>query len=357
VPPTPSTETAGQRWGAGIAQVVCDEAALHLGRQQLSVLQIGDRLLVLPVVPVGTAQPVDPSLAAQLGIVEETVGLPEAVLVPEPGNTTAAINVHETEAQSRLRSVASASELTPQPDGGPAVDGELALPVGSSSVVSAALASRAGPPITLRHVTCRTAGSEGRPGAALLDATFEVRKGDFVVLVGATKPSSVLLFNVLTARAAPDVGLVVHFGRKADPLPIFGVEAAELPHVSVREFVAQRFHEPNREAADTATQLLLSRFHLLHLADMGLRQLSEAERRSVSAASAFASRQPLRCFVEPLVGAPPDVADAFIAGLASSIASGEAVLMLSDDPRLIRAASRVVGVVDGRLLEATVRYR
>jgi putative ABC transport system ATP-binding protein len=230
--------------------------------------------------------------------------------------------------------------------------------------------------IELSDVTVRLAysksGSRGEPlleDHTVLRVSLQIGAGETVAIVGARKRAARMLMSLIVGLEEPATGLVFHQGvpiglpsldgerwKLALPgvLPRRMVDGAEL---SVLDYVSQPMQ------LFGITQSTSHKWALTGLDDMGARVLADQpfdsllgpDRRLVALTRALVGPWPMRFLFDPLYGFTDETAAEarrVIQKYAQSVAT---LVLLTDDPELLRLADRVLGVSDGQVYEAVRR--
>ncbi|HEY7529152.1 MAG TPA: ABC transporter ATP-binding protein [Gemmatimonadota bacterium] len=226
--------------------------------------------------------------------------------------------------------------------------------------------SPAGPLVQAERLSRRFA-REGVPFAALHEVTFEVRRGEFGVLVGRSGSGKTTLLNLLGGLDRPTAGRVVVDGLELGRLPDRTLSRFRNEKVG---FVFQAFHLRNAETAleNVLTPFLFARGRqrdvrargLRALAAVGLSELAQQRGSTLSAGQrqrVAIARAIVRDPVLLLADEPTGNLDAETgAGVIDLLARlnrerGTTVLVATHDADLTAAATLVLALRDGRLVE------
>lgn len=196
---------------------------------------------------------------------------------------------------------------------------------------------------------------------ALDDATFEVRSGEFVVIVGPSGAGKSTLLNLVGCMDAPTSGSLKLLGRSVEQLSEaertclrrdqigfvfqhFGL----IPTLTVVENIALPALFARRSAAERAAELL-DKVGLAHRRDHRPHELSGGEMQRVAIARALMNRPALLLADEP-TGNLDRVTGESIIGLFDQLnCEGLTLLVVTHNQSLAKAAHRRIELVDGRL--------
>jgi putative ABC transport system ATP-binding protein len=220
------------------------------------------------------------------------------------------------------------------------------------------------------HMLYELRGVERRYGDvhAVAGIDLDVAPGEFVVVAGPSGSGKTTLLQLLGALDRPTAGEVRFEGR-----PLQGMGDGELAHLR-REtlgFVFQQFNliptltaqqnvevalaPMGRRAAERRERAreLLARVGLEHRLGNLPSQLSGGEQQRVAIARALANRPRVVLADEP-TGNLDTATGEQIVGLLRALTGEEglSVVLITHDASIARAASRVVHMRDGRILEA-----
>jgi NitT/TauT family transport system ATP-binding protein len=140
-------------------------------------------------------------------------------------------------------------------------------------------------------------GPRGNHVLALSDISFEVRRGEFVCLVGASGCGKTTLLNLVAGLDKPAAGKLEVHGRKA----LLFQEAALFPWLTASgnvELALRLSGVPRSERKDEARRLL-SLVRLQGFADKRPHELSGGMRQRVALARAFAQKADILLMDEP----------------------------------------------------------
>lgn len=192
--------------------------------------------------------------------------------------------------------------------------------------------------------------------AVLHDVSLVVEVGEVVALTGASGSGKTTLCHLAAGIEAPDSGRVLVDGRAADQVASWSVVALVpqqhglLAGLSVTDNIAlPALHAGVDPAAAVAD--LCRALDLEHLARREVTETSLGEQQRVALARALVLRPRLAVLDEPTGHQDDDHVDAVLATLRTAAASGTAIVVASHDQRVWRAADRVVGLHEGRVVE------
>ncbi|SES36731.1 ABC transporter ATP-binding protein [Lentzea albida] len=211
------------------------------------------------------------------------------------------------------------------------------------------------------------------PVPLLHDATFEVRRGELVVVVGPSGSGKTTLLRALAGLHEQYTGLVEVGGTALAPLPRRSREhlravqylpqdpfAALNPAHRATSAVARAARVLLGLSRDRATSAALELLAAVRLdAATGHRrprQLSGGQRQRVVLARALVAEPRLLLADEPTSALDDRTAEAVLGVLADHRARGLAVLAATHDPRLVRCADRVLRWRHDALSDETTRH-
>jgi putative ABC transport system ATP-binding protein len=210
----------------------------------------------------------------------------------------------------------------------------------------------------------KTFESEGGPTRALRGIDLELRRSEFVAVMGPSGSGKSTLLNLVAGVDTPSAGEIVLAGRK-----LAGLDEDERARIRRRHigFVFQFFNllegmtalenvvlagviagSPRRSADATARDLL----HLLGLterADEYPATLSGGQRQRLAIARALVNEPTLLLADEPTGALDSAGALEMLELFRRLHASGQSILLVTHDHRVAEAAARVVHMHDGRI--------
>jgi putative ABC transport system ATP-binding protein len=196
---------------------------------------------------------------------------------------------------------------------------------------------------------------------ALDDATFEVRRGDFVAIVGPSGAGKTTLLNLVGCMDAPTAGTLRFLGKPVQDLTErertrlrreqigfvfqhFGL----LPTLTVAENVALPAFFARRRVTQRLDQLL-ARVGLEHRRDHRPHELSGGEMQRVAIARALINEPKLLLADEPTGNLDSATGETIIALFQALHADGLTIVVVTHNPTLAVAARRQLALRDGRL--------
>ena len=208
---------------------------------------------------------------------------------------------------------------------------------------------------------------------AIEDISFSVAVGERRAVLGANGAGKTTLFYAITGDFPPTAGRVRFFGEDVTDLPPYerirrGLRRTYQSSLLFRNlsvwdnlflatrgvgrgrfsFVRPRAGHPSR----TATQDLLERTRLAHLAERLVSELSHGQLRQLEIGMALAGAPRLILFDEPAAGLSPAERRELVALLAS-LPSHMSYLLIEHDLEIaMRAATRVTVMHNGRVLKS-----
>jgi cell division transport system ATP-binding protein len=228
----------------------------------------------------------------------------------------------------------------------------------------------AGPPvIEFRGVSKRYDGGD----VGLDGATFQVRRGEFMFLVGATGSGKSTLMKLLLKEIEPNEGTIKVAGHH-----IAEITRRKMPYY--RRNIGMVFQDfkllPNRTVHDNVAYALQVTGHsrkeirekvpdILRLTGLSLKlhhypdQLSGGEQQRVSVARAFVNHPPLLLCDEPTGNLDPETSIGIMQLLYRINRTGTTVMVATHDSAMVdRMRRRVIELRKGRIVrdEATGLY-
>jgi predicted ABC-type transport system involved in lysophospholipase L1 biosynthesis ATPase subunit len=213
--------------------------------------------------------------------------------------------------------------------------------------------------------------SVGGTPSKQLYVDMQIAAGEYVSIVGAQKWSSRLLFSLIAGLESPREGIVLHRGV---PVETAGVDKDRFdralpgvlsPKMAVgqdmcaEDFVAFALltYDVSPSRARLHARAALDEVGIRSLAGQPMSALSPLDRRCAGIARALVGPWPTRYLFDPLHGFDDERAELLRNCIALRTGRGDAMVILTDDPDLLRGANRVIGVSEGRLYEAVRRLR
>jgi branched-chain amino acid transport system ATP-binding protein len=208
---------------------------------------------------------------------------------------------------------------------------------------------------------------------AVDDVSFSVAAGEKAAILGSNGAGKTTLFNAITGDFPPTAGRIHFFGEDITELP---------PHERIRKglrrtyqssllfrdltvrdnlFLAVRGVANGRfsfwrsgpaHPATVATNDLLDRARLSHIADTRVADLAHGQQRQLEIGMALAGAPRLILFDEPAAGLSPAERRELVALLASLPAHMSYLLIEHDLEIAMRAATRVTVMHNGRVLKS-----
>jgi branched-chain amino acid transport system ATP-binding protein len=224
-----------------------------------------------------------------------------------------------------------------------------------------------GDALTLEHLT-RTFGAL----AAIEDVSFSVAAGERRAVLGANGAGKTTLFNAVTGDFPPSAGRVLFFGEDVTALPPYerirrGMRRTYQSSLLFRElsvrdnlFLAARGITPGRfslwrprasQPSRVATNDLLERVRLSHIADQPVSSLSHGQQRQLEIGMALAGAPRLILFDEPAAGLSPAERRELVLLLNAFPEHMGFVLIEHDLEIALRVVERVTVMHDGRVLK------
>ena len=207
---------------------------------------------------------------------------------------------------------------------------------------------------------------------AIEDVSLSVAVGERRAVLGANGAGNTTLFNAITGDFPPTAGRVFFFGEDITDLPPYerirrGLRRTYqssllFRNLTVRDnlflatrgvsrgrfsFIRPRANHPSR----AATQDLLERIRLAHLADRAVVELSHGQLRQLEIGMALAGAPRLILFDEPAAGLSPGERGELVALLRSLPAHIGFILIEHDLDIALRVVDRVTVLHNARVLK------
>ena len=224
-----------------------------------------------------------------------------------------------------------------------------------------------GDALTLEHVT-RTFGAL----AAIEDVSFSVAAGERRAVLGANGAGKTTLFNAVTGDFPPTSGRVLFFGEDVTALPPYerirrGMRRTYQSSLLFRDLTVRdnlflavrgatrgrfsllrpRAHQPS----SMATNDLLQRVRLSHIADELVSSLSHGQQRQLEIGMALAGAPRMILFDEPAAGLSPVERRELVLLLNAFPEHMGFVLIEHDLEIALRVVDRVTVMHDGKVLK------
>jgi branched-chain amino acid transport system ATP-binding protein len=207
---------------------------------------------------------------------------------------------------------------------------------------------------------------------AIEDVSFSVGAGERRAILGANGAGKTTLFNCITGDFPPTAGKVRFFGEDVTGLPPYerirmglrrtyqssllfrDLTVRDNLFLAVRGTVRGRFSWLRPRAAHpsrAATQDLLERVRLAHIADLPVSALAHGQQRQLEIGMALAGAPRLILFDEPAAGLSPPERRELVALLAALPPHMGFVLIEHDLDIALRVVERVTVMHNGRVLK------
>jgi putative ABC transport system ATP-binding protein len=212
-----------------------------------------------------------------------------------------------------------------------------------------------------------TLGSGARKVQALRGIDLSLRRGELTLLMGPSGSGKTTLLLVLGCMLTPSAGTVTISGTVTAEADKEGLAKIRREHIG---FVFQSYHLfPTLTAAQNVQLALdirhergkrarikareaLERVGLAHKADTRPGELSGGEQQRVAIARAIVTNPSVVLADEPTAALDGDNGRAVLKILADSAHErGQAVLVVTHDPRIVPFADRIIHIEDGHLVE------
>jgi branched-chain amino acid transport system ATP-binding protein len=207
---------------------------------------------------------------------------------------------------------------------------------------------------------------------AVDDVTFAVAAGEKAAILGSNGAGKTTLFNAITGDFPPTAGRILFFGEDITALApherirkglrrtyqsslLFrDLTVRDNLYLAVRGVANGRFsfrRSGPRHPSRVATDDLLERARLSHIADERVANLAHGQQRQLEIGMALAGAPRLILFDEPAAGLSPTERRELVALLAS-LPSHMSFLLIEHDLEIaMRAATRVTVMHNGRVLK------
>jgi len=207
---------------------------------------------------------------------------------------------------------------------------------------------------------------------AIEDISFSVRAGERRAVIGANGAGKTTLFNVVTGDYAASAGRVLFFGEDVSAMQPFerirmGLRRTYQSSLLFRDltvrdnlflaargivrgrysFLRPRAAHPSRRA----TQELLERVRLAHIADQPVSSLAHGQQRQLEIGMALAGAPRLILFDEPAAGLSPAERGELVALLRALPAHMGYILIEHDLEIALRVVERVTVLHNGQVLK------
>ena len=208
---------------------------------------------------------------------------------------------------------------------------------------------------------------------AIEDVSLSIAAGERRALIGANGAGKTTLFNAITGDFPPTAGRVRFFGEDVTAMPpherirmglrrtyqsslLFrDLTVRDNLFLAVRGVASGRFsfwRARANHASTRATDDLLDRVRLAHIADEPVSSLSHGQQRQLELGMALAGAPRLILFDEPAAGLSPAERRELVALLTSLPAHMSFVLIEHDLDIALRVAERVTVMHNGRVLKS-----
>jgi putative ABC transport system ATP-binding protein len=226
-------------------------------------------------------------------------------------------------------------------------------------------AAASAPLIALDKVAKTYPGPTG-PFHALADIDLEIRRGDFVAVVGASGSGKSTLLNLLGGIDRASGGRIVIDGRDLGAASERELTAWRgrnvgivfqffqlLPTLTALENVMLPMDFAGIGSTRERTQramVLLERLRVADQADKLPASLSGGQQQRVAVARALANDPPILLADEPTGNLDSHTADTLLDGLSDLVRDGLTIVMVTHEPRAMAHASRAISLADGRIV-------
>ena len=208
--------------------------------------------------------------------------------------------------------------------------------------------------------------------AAISDVTLSVKPGERRAVLGSNGAGKTTLFNCITGDFLPTAGLIRFFGEDVTVFPPYerirrGLRRTYQSSLLFRElsvrdnlFLAARgitrgrfslFQPRASHPTQVATDDLLDRVRLSHVAQLPVSSLSHGQQRQLEIGMALAGAPRLILFDEPAAGLSPAERAELVALLTSLPAHMGFIIIEHDLDIALRVVGRVTVLHEGRVLK------
>ena len=200
--------------------------------------------------------------------------------------------------------------------------------------------------------------------AALQDVSFDIDKGEFVFIVGASGSGKSTVIRLVLKELEPTRGKIVVGGRdlgrlKRNKVPLLRRNVGcvfqdfkLLPNRTAAENVAYALKVQGENSTNIRRKVpeVLNMVGLTHKMSSLPDELSGGEQQRVSIARAFVNHPPLLICDEPTGNLDPDTSVGIMQLLYRINRSGTTILMVTHDREMVdKMRKRVIQLEDGRL--------
>ncbi len=227
-------------------------------------------------------------------------------------------------------------------------------------------AAFASAPLIVFDKVARTYPGPTGPFHALADIDLEIRRGDFVAVVGASGSGKSTLLNLLGGIDRASGGRIVIDGRDLGAASERELTAWRGRHVGIvfqffqllptltalenvmlpMDFAGIGSPRERRQRA----LALLERLRVADQADKLPASLSGGQQQRVAVARALANDPPILLADEPTGNLDSRTAEALLDGLSDLVRDGLTLVMVTHEPRAMAHASRAISLADGRIV-------
>jgi putative ABC transport system ATP-binding protein len=199
---------------------------------------------------------------------------------------------------------------------------------------------------------------------ALDNASFDVRRGEFVAITGPSGAGKTTLLNLVGCMDAPTSGTLKFLGKpvqdlterertrlRRDQIGFVFQHFGLLPTLTVAENVALPAFFAGRQTAGRLDELL-AKVGLDHRRDHRPHELSGGEMQRVAIARALINQPPLLLADEPTGNLDRATGESIIALFEQLNREGLTILVVTHNEALARAARRQIELGDGRLIDS-----
>ena len=232
--------------------------------------------------------------------------------------------------------------------------------------------SQSAPAVLTGHGLTKSYGSTH----ALAGVDLQIHPGESVAIMGPSGSGKTTLLHVLSGIIVPDDGQITLAGSDGTRHELTGLneehrarlrrerlgfvfqEGLLLPELTARENVAMplMLNGAHRKAAEQTAARWLESLGLAGMGDRRPGELSGGQRQRVAIARAQAVEPDVVFADEPTGALDSDTSDAVLASLISSTVSrGRTLVVVTHDPSVAAACSRLVRVRDGRIESDTAQ--
>jgi len=222
--------------------------------------------------------------------------------------------------------------------------------------------------ISLKNVE-RSFGSGQSKTHALGPVTFDISKGEFVMIIGRSGSGKSTLLNLLCGLDKASKGSLTIHGKNleamnskqlADYRSTIGIIFQSynlLPNLNTTENVLLGAWAGGSKAELSRAEELLAKVKLSHRLNANVKNLSGGERQRVSIARSLIS-DPEIVFCDEPTGALDSSNEEIVLNILKDLnKEGKTIVMVTHNEEFLKYATRVLHLADGKLVKETTKKR